>query len=283
MKSTDRVVTRTLRHITSRVGACLVLFALAAPALAQQGFDAAPSQSATVPIPPPASTGYPGIHPANAPLNAPREIASSPASGGWPAQDRSPPDAGSGDGNAPAGKDAGPQAGAMRALLQNELQDFGVAPQEQLQTVLHSPTPTRIPGGQVITTDRLLGLYNQAGQNGLLVFHVLGQGPTLPNAQNAGPASQPGTFDDSTQQEFGKYLQQVTRGSKARPLVFYCLNTHCWMSYNASLRAIHMGYSQVYWYRGGVEAWQQVQQLSAGMSAGQPPNLEQRPAAAYAE
>ena len=26
------------------------------------------------------------------------------------------------------------------------------------------------------------------------------------------------------------------------------------MSYNASLRAIRMGYSQVLWYRGGIEA-----------------------------
>lgn len=52
------------------------------------------------------------------------------------------------------------------------------------------------------------------------------------------------------------------------PLVFHCQSTQCWMSYNAALRAIHMGYTQVYWYRGGVEAWQSVQQAaSAGMPA----------------
>ena len=40
------------------------------------------------------------------------------------------------------------------------------------------------------------------------------------------------------------------------PVVVYCQSTHCWMSYNAALRAINMGYSNVLWYRGGIEAWQ---------------------------
>jgi hypothetical protein len=49
------------------------------------------------------------------------------------------------------------------------------------------------------------------------------------------------------------------------------MNTHCWMSYNAALRAIHLGFRQVYWYRGGIEAWQRMQQLSAAMTPPQNP------------
>jgi 3-mercaptopyruvate sulfurtransferase SseA len=30
------------------------------------------------------------------------------------------------------------------------------------------------------------------------------------------------------------------------------------MSYNAALRAINLGYTNVLWYRGGIEAWQQA-------------------------
>ena len=30
------------------------------------------------------------------------------------------------------------------------------------------------------------------------------------------------------------------------------------MSYNASLRAINLGYTNVLWYRGGIEAWKQA-------------------------
>lgn len=168
-----------------------------------------------------------------------------------------------GGANAPGGEVSGVDSGAVRAALQSEREDFGVAPQSQLQTTLHGPTPTSIPGGQTITTDRLLDLYRQAAQNGLLVFNALGPGMDLPYAQNAVGAAQAGSFDDQTQQQFAQFLRQVTQGNTARPLVFYCMNTHCWMSYNAALRAIHLGFQQVYWYRGGVEAWQRMQQLSA--------------------
>lgn len=165
----------------------------------------------------------------------------------------------------------GGQGNALQMLIQQERQDFGVAPQAQLQQNMHGPTPTSIPGGQVITTDGVLGLIQQAQQNGVLIFHVLGPGNTIPGALNAAPASQAGTFSDQTQQEFGQFLQQVTQGNKARPMVFYCMSTQCWMSYNAALRAINMGYANVLWYRGGIEAWQQAQQLAGGMSQ-QPQN-----------
>jgi PQQ-dependent catabolism-associated CXXCW motif protein len=93
-------------------------------------------------------------------------------------------------------------------------------------------------------------------ENALLVFDVLGGPQMLPNAQNALPAAQAGSFNDQTQREFGNYLQQVTGGNKDQPLVFYCQSVECWMSYNAALRAVNLGYTQVFWYRGGIEAWQ---------------------------
>jgi PQQ-dependent catabolism-associated CXXCW motif protein len=238
----------------------LFLCALSAPAAAQQGFDTPPAS-----YPPPAQApAMPQTPPAQADFPAPAQgdFPPSGAAAGFPPQGSTsnPMPAGYGPPAAAAPAATG-AATAMQALLQAELQDYGVPAQPQLQTQFHGPTPTSIPGGQVITTDRLLGLYQQAPDK-LLVFHVLGPGPMLPNAQNAAPASQAGNFDDRTQQEFGQYLQQVTQGDKARPMVFYCLNTHCWMSYNAALRAIRMGFSQVYWYRGGIEAWQQAQQLA---------------------
>ncbi len=33
------------------------------------------------------------------------------------------------------------------------------------------------------------------------------------------------------------------------------LSRECWVSYNAALRAINAGYTNVLWYRGGIEAW----------------------------
>ena len=56
---------------------------------------------------------------------------------------------------------------------------------------------------------------------------------------------------------FPKALERLTAGDKGRPLIFYCLSSMCWHSYNASLRAMEEGYTQVMWYRGGLEAWTQ--------------------------
>lgn len=268
--------------------AALLLAALAAgplPVLAQQGFDqpppvgqqGQPMQQMQPMQPQPMQPMQPQ------PLQQGQPMPQGPQGyppGGMPNQgDPNWPPAGNSGGGmqpAPGGYGAAGASPALQAMVQRELQDYGVAPQQQLQANMHGPTPTSIPGGQVITTDRLLGLYQQGQQNGLLVFHVLGAGPTLPNAQNAAPASQAGSFDDQTQQQFGQYLQQVTQGNTGRPLVFYCLNSQCWMSYNAALRAIRMGYTQVYWYRGGIEAWQQVQQMAGGMG-GQPGALPGQP------
>ena len=111
-------------------------------------------------------------------------------------------------------------------------------------------------------------------QLGALLFDILGGPELIPGARYAVPASQPGSFNDQTQQEFGRYLQSLTQGRKDVPLVFYCLSNQCWMSYNASLRAINMGYSNVLWYRGGIEAWkaagQMVQMAQQGQGASQP-------------
>jgi PQQ-dependent catabolism-associated CXXCW motif protein len=141
-------------------------------------------------------------------------------------------------------------------LMQMERQDYGVAPTKELHTgPMHAQTPTSIPGGQVITTKGLVSLM-QGGQAPYVLFDVLGGPQTLPNALPAVWVAQPGSFNDQIQQQFGGILQQGTQGRKDIPLVFYCQSTMCWMSYNAALRAIRLGYTNVLWYRGGIEAWQ---------------------------
>jgi PQQ-dependent catabolism-associated CXXCW motif protein len=151
-----------------------------------------------------------------------------------------------------------PTAGArpdQDAQMAAERQDFGVPPTAELHAgPMHAPTPASIPGGQVITTRGLVELLGNT-QVRALVFDVLGGQERIPGALAAVPAAQAGSFRDQTQQEFGGFLRQMTQGSADTPLVFYCLSSHCWMSYNAALRAINMGYRNVLWYRGGIEAW----------------------------
>jgi PQQ-dependent catabolism-associated CXXCW motif protein len=54
---------------------------------------------------------------------------------------------------------------------------------------------------------------------------------------------------------FTAALEKLTAGDKTRPVVFLCLSSECWLSYNAALRAIESGYKDVLWYRGGTNAW----------------------------
>lgn len=146
----------------------------------------------------------------------------------------------------------------LEGLSQAERQDFGAPPQRELHAgAPHGPTPNQIPGGQVITTSGLVEFVQTRGMQ-TLIFDVLGGPQTIPGAMPAVAAAQPGSYQDQFQQQFGAYLQHASGGNNEMPMVFYCLNPQCWMSYNAALRAINLGYRNVLWYRGGIEAWQQA-------------------------
>lgn len=145
--------------------------------------------------------------------------------------------------------------GGPDALTHAERQELGVPPTKSLHAgAMHGPTPASIPGGQVVTTRGLVSLA-QGGQTPFVVIDALGQGETLPNAMPAAWMSQGGSFGDAIQQQTERALSQVTQGRKDVALVFYCLSRECWMSYNAALRAIRAGWTNVLWYRGGLEAW----------------------------
>lgn len=158
----------------------------------------------------------------------------------------------------PAGQLDPQLLGFLQQLAQYERQEMGVPPSPQLHGgAMHGPTPTAIPGGQVITTLELVQLI-QGQQTPYLLFDALGGGETLPGAIPAAQASAPGQPGDQISQQMGQYLQQATRGNTQVPMIFYCASRECWMSYNAALRAIQLGYSRVYWYRGGLDAWKQA-------------------------
>jgi PQQ-dependent catabolism-associated CXXCW motif protein len=145
--------------------------------------------------------------------------------------------------------------GAESQLAAFELRDFGVPPTDQLrQSQFHGPTPTSVPGAQVVTTMQLA----QAMQGGmqLVLIDVLGGDYTLPNAVKAPALASPGNLRDGIQQQAGQWLYQVTQGNPGMPIVVYCSDPQCWLSYNAALRTVAAGFGNVYWYRGGLQAWQ---------------------------
>ena len=150
---------------------------------------------------------------------------------------------------------SGPQIDPQIAIL--ETRDFGVPPTQQLRNgQFHSPTPTSIPGGQLLTTQNLASAMSTNTQ--MVIIDVLGGQYALPNAYAAPTMAEGGSFNDYVQQQTAQFLGQITNGQRQLPIVIYCSDPMCWLSYNASLRAIASGYTNVYWYRGGIAAWQQA-------------------------
>lgn len=50
------------------------------------------------------------------------------------------------------------------------------------------------------------------------------------------------------------HLESATNDNPDHPVVFYC-RIDCWMSWNTAKRTLNAGYSNVYWYRDGIEDW----------------------------
>jgi PQQ-dependent catabolism-associated CXXCW motif protein len=140
----------------------------------------------------------------------------------------------------------------------DELTDFGVPEQSLLQTQdnIGTETPTSIPGGDVVTTSELAGGLQQARGTFLLIDALAGSAhASIPDALWVPTAGDSGTYNDSVQQSLTTYYGTLTQHNFDAVMVFFCQGALCWESYNASLRAIHMGYTRVYWYRGGLAAW----------------------------
>lgn len=138
----------------------------------------------------------------------------------------------------------------------DEKTDWGVSPRSELLVGgYHARTPTTIPGVRTVTTAELLGMLS--ADPSVVLVDVLGGSahPALPQSVWLVDAGLGKGFDDALQKKLGDRLGQLTGGDRARPVVFYCLSAECWLSYNVSLRAKALGYRNVAWYRGGIDAW----------------------------
>jgi PQQ-dependent catabolism-associated CXXCW motif protein len=145
----------------------------------------------------------------------------------------------------------------------SEWSNFDVEPRSYLTRDVGTNTSRAIPGGRVIGTAELENAMHTGKLKGgpFVLMDVWYRKDAneyrLPGATYFANGGQygSGTFDDKIQAEMKAKLEELTKGNLGMPIVFYCAGTSCWESYNASLRAIHLGYTQVYWYRGGASAW----------------------------
>ncbi|MBV8566782.1 MAG: hypothetical protein JO273_15115 [Methylobacteriaceae bacterium] len=227
------------------------------------GDDGPPPAPAPTPvIPPPAPAPKP--KPAPAPKPPAPEATTDPA----PLHETPVP--------APAPPPPAPPA----ANYADELTDFGVKPQAYLQTNVGSATPLTIPNGRIVTTMQLKRAMDEARGARLIVIDAWEDSAhaTISGAYRIPYAGRFGTFQDQTQTALLSELNKLTGRDLSVPLVFFCAGAKCWESYNASLRAMAMGFKNVYWYRGGMAAWNSANlptSQSRSSSAGPTDDLHQ--------
>ena len=132
------------------------------------------------------------------------------------------------------------------------------------------PTPACAPTAITLNTAELQQLLNQAKPVLIDVYAItrrvdpgfgsvwlpnqahesLPQSTWLPNVGYA-------TLEPDIEAYFKRHLQQLSGGDKSKPLVFFCV-ADCWMSWNAVQRVREYGYTQVYWYKDGVDGWKEA-------------------------
>lgn len=152
------------------------------------------------------------------------------------------------------------RAADIYGMYDKEDWDFGVPPQPGPRPGdFNQPTPVSIPGANTIITRDLVKALKSAAPPVLIdVLPERFGHNTLPDAiwlRSAG--NNFGPKDAEATALLGDMLAKLVPSKKAM-IVFFCESTQCWLSYNASLRAASLGYTNVHWYRGGLSAWREA-------------------------
>jgi rhodanese-related sulfurtransferase len=152
------------------------------------------------------------------------------------------------------------------ALGQQEREEPGVRAPKELRhnDQLTGMTPGALEGIERWNTAEMVQALRQSQPPVLIDVAVAG--PMLPGALHfvrGGLAFKEPSVDAAYAERF-RHMLAAAAPDLNQPLVFYCDSSSCWLSVNAAMRARQLGYTQVKWYRGGMQAWSQAGQPLAG-------------------
>jgi adenylate cyclase len=133
--------------------------------------------------------------------------------------------------------------------------DFGVPSDGNLREDYAGLTPTTVPGAKTIRTTELKQLLDE--RKPIAIDPLLySWGRSIPGAIGLKNAGRGGSTSDEIEERLRKKMQVLTRGDLATPIVAIGWNSERFDGRNLALRLVALGYTNVYWYRGGREAWE---------------------------
>ena len=111
-----------------------------------------------------------------------------------------------------------------------------------------------MPGARTLRTAELNAMLNAGGRPPIILVTA------RPRADFALPGEVEfrGVFTDQDAadgSELRRRIAELTGGDLATPLVTASWNAERWSARNLALSLTALGYRSVYWYRGGLEAW----------------------------
>ena len=136
----------------------------------------------------------------------------------------------------------------------DEEADIGIASDDALHTDYEAPTPTSVPGARTIRTLELATMVEQ--RKPLVLDASVPWGASVPGAVGLWGSGVGGSVSDEHQGRLGRKVQQLTQGDRNMPMVAMGWNSERYQGRNLALRLVALGYTNVYWYRGGREAWE---------------------------
>jgi TolB-like protein/rhodanese-related sulfurtransferase len=136
----------------------------------------------------------------------------------------------------------------------DENADFGI-PSDGALHDLTGRTPTKTPGVTTISTAELPRFSADAKP---IVIDAMTNwwGSSIPGAIGLQYAGLGGGFSDEAQGRLKAKMRELSGGDLERPVVAVGWNSERFDGRNLALRLAALGYTHVYWYRGGREAWE---------------------------
>jgi rhodanese-related sulfurtransferase len=131
--------------------------------------------------------------------------------------------------------------------------ESGLASDNVLHSDYAAPTPRSAPGAETIRTLELAELKERRKP---LLLDTTYWGLSIPGAVGLWGAGVGGSTSDEYQARLARKMRQLTGDDRTVPIVAIGLNSERYQGRNLALRLVALGYTNVYWYRGGREAWE---------------------------